>query len=88
MLVIITKNIQISLVCLDQYNIEAFFSLIVNVFYSFSYPYRVALAESELAISESKVSDLSMILTRTKEDHDKMVKQIQTELKRERDVTI
>ena len=47
---------------------------------------RVSLAESELALSETKVNELSALLTHAQEDHSQLTKIHQSELKREREV--
>lgn len=49
---------------------------------------RLALAESEVAISESKINELSAILSQTKEDMAAMAKNHQQELKRDREVKV
>ena len=49
---------------------------------------RMSLAESELALSETKVSELSALLSQAQEDHSHLSKIHQAELKREREVCI
>ncbi len=47
---------------------------------------RMALVESELALSETKVNELSALLSQAQEDHAQLTKLHQTELRREREV--
>ena len=47
----------------------------------------MSLAESELALSETKVNELSLLLTQAQEDHSHLTKIHQAELKREREVS-
>ncbi len=47
----------------------------------------MSLAESELALSETKVNELSGLLSQAQDDHTHMSKLHQTELKREREVS-
>jgi len=47
---------------------------------------RLALAESEIALSESKMAEMAVMMERAKEEQKAMNKQHQGELKREREV--
>ena len=49
---------------------------------------RMSLAESELALSETKVNELSALLSVAQEDHSHLSKIHQAELKREREVCL
>lgn len=53
---------------------------------SFLFCCRLALAESELALAESKKSELGAMMTQMKEEQQTMSKIHQTELRREREV--
>ena len=48
---------------------------------------RLAMAESELALSESKINEIGALLSRAKEETTSMNKQHQSELKREREAS-
>ena len=49
---------------------------------------KLSLAESELAIQESKVNELGAILSASKEEQAGSARQHQTDLKREREVGV
>lgn len=56
--------------------------------YVFLLLYRMSLLESELAMSETKVNELSLLLSKTKEEQVEISQHHQNELKREREVSI
>ena len=53
---------------------------------SFCFSFRLALAESELALSESKVNELGSLLERARDQQAAKAKMHQNDLKREREV--
>ena len=71
-------HLNIALLCL-RLEFCFLFSFFVN---------RMSLAESELALSETKVSELSALLSQAQEDHSHLSKIHQAELKREREVRL